>query len=143
MHQDILKLQVGIRDIFLSAMIYQKNKFEKKDYFILSQLLWGIDNYPSFGIPYKRFGIWVDENSSYYEMVIRFEKEFLWLGKEGAERTAMGSDSFEKEYLHLAHNEAFQKNQLNETINLGELEEWYAESNELIETEKVRYTIEY
>jgi len=143
MHLDIINLQTGIRDILLNIMIDDKNEFDKKQYFILSQLLWGIDNYPSFGIPFTRFGILVDEGSYYYEMVIRFEEDFLWLGKEGAERTGMGSDSFEKEYLYLDHKEAFEKIENYEPIDLGSFFEWYEDSKQLIGEEGIRYTIEY
>lgn len=143
MHNDILRLQISVRDVLLNVMIDANNQFEKREYFILSQLLWAIDNYPAFGIPYTRLGIVKDHGSYLKEMVIRFEETFLGLGMEGIERTAMGSDSYEKEYLSIFHGEAFKKKKENLPIGLGALESWYKDSKEFISSNDVRYTIEY
>jgi hypothetical protein len=142
MKKSIKEFQSGIRDILLTAMIDPQNKFNKKEYFILSKLLWGIDNYPQFGIPYTRFGVMIDYKDHYYEMVIRFEDDILVLSKEGAERTPMGSDSFERIYLMLNHKEVFELVKSKQEIDFSDVFEWYSETKELMSLEDVTYTIE-
>lgn len=143
MKESLEEFQSAIRDILLAAMTNPQNKFGKREYFILSQLLWGIDNYPQFGIPFTRFGVMVDYKDHYYEMVIRFEDDILVLSKEGAERTPVGSDSFERIYTMLNHNEVFELVKNKQEIDFSDVFEWYSDTKRLISLEEVTYTLEY
>ena len=124
-------------------MLDANNLFEKREYYIMSQLLSAIDNYPFKNIPFTRFGILCDEETYYYELVIRFDDQILILAKEGAERTGMGSDSFETEFLQFEQAEIRKALKSNDPINMQNFTEWFEQSKELIAGGGIGYTIEY
>ena len=135
--------KANIRKVILASMLDANNLFEKREYYIMSQLLSAIDDYPFKNIPSTRFGILCNEERDYYELVIRFDDEILILAKEGAERTGMGSDSFEIEFLQFDQAEIRKAVKRNDPINMQNFTEWFEQSIELIEGGGITYTIEY
>lgn len=98
-----------ILEIIIDILIHEKNNFGRQEYKTVSELLWVIENYPQFGIYETRIGLQIDNGDVFEEVVIRFEKDILWLGVEGVERTTMDPDSYEREYLNESHDNLFHR----------------------------------
>lgn len=139
---EIAALKSGIRDVLLRILIDPKNQFEKKDFFIVSQLLWGIESFPKVEIPYTRLGVVIDHGSYLEEMVIRAEIDSQILSLEGIERTGYASDSYEKEFITLNYDHVECPRETL-VVDLNKLNDWCKETIGFIEDEEKRYTIEY
>lgn len=143
MNESIINLKEAIRDVLLNIMILPGNKFEKREYFILSQLLWAVDNYPNFTIPFTRFGMLTRYDGYIEELAICFDNSILELKLDGIEVTQAGSDSFETIYLSLGHDDVVRMMKEGSSIDLQDLETWYSESKQLIGDSDVEFTFEY
>jgi hypothetical protein len=128
--------------ILIEILVDEKNRFEKREYFIVCRLLNAIKNYPLFRIPSTRVGLLLDHVSYMEEYLIRFEDDILWVGMEGVERTAMGSDSFERESLNLSHSFDGQSCNSNIDSEFHNILLWFNEARETLSLAECKITIE-
>jgi hypothetical protein len=137
-------IKTTARDILLAVMCGD-NSFSVKDYKALSKLLWGIDMLEVVGCPFIRFGILMDYDRYVEEYVIVYDDDnnFLRFAVDGMERTGMGSDSYERDYLTLDFDDLSKSIAEGKEVELGRLEEWYNDAKSLIEDKEARYTLEY
>lgn len=143
MNESFIRLKDAIRDVLLNIMILPGNKFDKREYFILSQLLWAVDNYPNFTIPFTCFGMLTRYDGCIKELAICFDNSILELKLDGIEKTQAGSDSFDKIHLRLGHDDVARMIKEGSPIDLQDLETWYSESKQLLIDSVVEFTFEY
>jgi hypothetical protein len=128
-----------IRNVILQILIYPHNNFDARSFRTICQLLNAIEKYPNKIIPETRLALQLDHESYLEEMVIRFDADFIWLGLDGIERTAMGSDSYERIYAMIYRKETA-------LINANLLycsEKWAEKMFEFLECENLTIEIEY
>lgn len=132
-----------INSILIDIMVYEKNGFEKREYYIVSRLMWAIDNYPQFEIPYTSVSIFKDYNSYTEEYNIRFQDDILWVGVQGLERSPCGSDLYENENINISHDEAFSQLTINPNYEFDDLVIWYEEAKQKLESGDYSIVLEY
>jgi len=128
--------------ILIDILVNEQNGLKKKEYFIVCRLLHAIKNYPLYGIPSTRIGLSMDYSSYVEEYVIRFEDDILWIGVEGIERTAMGSDSYQKESLNISHSSDVKLFNSNQDFEFDDISSWYKEARETLSSDECKITLE-
>lgn len=128
--------------ILIDILAEERNGFGKREYFIVSRLLKAITNYPLIGIPETRVGILYDYECYLEEYVISFQKDILWVGMEGLERTAMGSDSYENEYLNLSHSTVGTLYNSNPDFEYDDIYSWYVKALDFLTSDECKITLE-
>ncbi len=128
--------------ILIDILIDERNGFEKREYFIVCRLLHAIKNYPLFEIPSTRIGLLMDYSSYVEEYVIRFQDDILWVGLDGIERNAMGSDSYQKESLNFSHSSDVELFNSNPDFEFDDISSWYKEALETLSSDECKITLE-
>lgn len=132
-----------ITEFLIETLVHERNGFEKREYFIVSRLLWAIQHYPSFTIPLTRVGVLIDSGDYCEEYVIRLDEDLLWVGMDGIERTPCGSDSYENEYLNLSNDKVFKQLQEYSEIEIKyDIEDWLLHTKQFLSDSYCRITIE-
>lgn len=140
MKLEVIKELLGL--ILIDILANEKNGFEKKEYFIVCRLLHAIKNYPLLRIPSTRIGLLMDYSSYVEEYVIRFQDDTLWIGMDGIERTAMGSDSYQKESLNFSHSSDVKLFNSNQDFEFDDISSWYKEAMETLSSDECKITLE-
>lgn len=131
-----------LSSILIDILVDERNGFEKREYFIVCRLLHAIKNYPLFGVPSTRIGLLMDYSSYVEEYVIRFQDDILWVGLEGFERTAMGSDSYERESLNFSHSSDGKLYHSNPDFEFDDISSWYLDAQDALSSDECKITLE-
>ncbi|MBC8006366.1 MAG: hypothetical protein H7X84_12900 [Verrucomicrobia bacterium] len=128
--------------VLMDILVDKKNRFEKREYFIVSRLLKAIHHFPLYRIPFTRVGLLIDHESYLEEYVIRFDDDILWIGMDGIERTPCGSDSYENECLNFSHSHDAKLYQLNPDFEFNDINEWFQHAMDFISCDECKITLE-
>ena len=120
-HKEIIEKLINA----LQRLVKSNNQFDTWNYMVSYRLLWALENYPEMQIPSTRLGVVMDYESWCEIFTIRYEKDFLWVGLEGIERSGFGSDGYERIYYHYTFEEVKEMMANDINTDFGDISEWY------------------